>query len=465
MLRAGQVLNISLENLAYGGDAVGHHEGQAVFVPYGVPGDELKVKITEPHKTYCRGDIYEIIKPSDHRIKPDCRYFGICGSCQWQMMDYQYQLEQKINITREIFKRLGKIEIDEIAVLPSAGEWHYRNKAQHPVQASKNGNKIGYYRLKSHDLVDIEECPLLEDSINQAFRKVKEIINKSGLKGCIPPAGRSPSSFAFAAADRSAGAGPAGHSGNLRHLIFRYSRIEDALSLVLVTRFEPDLHKIAQRILTEVTNVKSVWQNVNPARGNVVLGKKWNHLGGVEYLSERIGEITYRLSPGSFLQSNLQTTEAVYRKIKESLSLTPGDEVADLYSGMGSIALQLAGQAKKVAAIEEFAPAVDDARANAALNNIGDCEFLCGRVEDQLIKIESADAVVLDPPRQGASPGVIEAIAKLNPSRIAYLSCNPSTLARDAALLMGSGYKLQKLFLADMFPQTYHIENLAILTR
>ncbi|HAD81358.1 MAG: 23S rRNA (uracil-5-)-methyltransferase RumA [Candidatus Edwardsbacteria bacterium RIFOXYD12_FULL_50_11] len=443
MLRAGQVLNISLENLAYGGDAVGHHQGQAVFVPYGVPGDELKVKIIEPHKTYSRGEVHEIIKPSDHRVKPACRHFGICGSCQWQMMDYQYQLEQKTNITREIFKRLGKIEIDEIAVLPPAGEWHYRNKAQYPVQASKNGNGMGYYRLKSHDLVDIQECPLLEEPITQAFRKVKEVINKSGLKGSTP----------------------AGHSGNLRHLILRYSKSEEALSLVLVTRYEPDLHKIAQRILAEVPNIKSVWQNVNPARGNVILGKKWTHLGGVEYLSERIGHITCRLSPGSFLQSNLRTSEMAYQNIKESLQLSPGDEVADLYSGMGSIALQLAGQAKRVTAIEEFAPAVDDARVNAALNNIGNCEFLCGRAEDQLIKLKSADALVLDPPRQGAAPGVIEAIAGLNPARIAYLSCNPSTLARDAALLVGRGYKLQKLFLADMFPQTYHIENLAILTR
>lgn len=443
MLRAGQVLSISLENLAYGGDAVGHHQGQAVFVPYGVPGDELKVKITEPHQTYSRGEVYEIMKPSDRRVKPDCRHFGICGSCQWQMMDYQYQLEQKTNITREIFKRLGKIETREIAVLPTAGQWHYRNKAQYPVQASKNGNGMGYYRLKSHDLVDIQECPLLEDSITQAFGKVKEIINKSGLKGSAP----------------------AGHSGNLRHLIFRYSKIEEALSLVLVTRYQPDLHKIAQRILAGVPNMKSVWQNVNSARGNVILGKKWNHLGGVEYLSERIGDITYRLSPGSFLQSNLRASEIVYQKIKESLQLSPGDEVADLYSGMGSIALQLAGQAKRVVAIEEFAPAVDDARSNAAVNNISNCEFLCGRAEDQLIKIKSADALVLDPPRQGAAPGVIEAIARLSPSRIAYLSCNPSTLARDAALLIGKGYKLQKLFLADMFPQTYHIENLAILTR
>jgi 23S rRNA (uracil1939-C5)-methyltransferase len=443
MLRAGQVLNISLENLAYGGDAVGHFQGQAVFVPYGVPGDELKVKIAEPHKNYCRGEIYEIIKPSVHRIKPECRHFGVCGSCQWQMMDYQYQLEQKTNITREIFKRLGKIEIEEIAVLPPAGEWHYRNKAQYPVQASKNGNKIGYYRLRSHDLVDIQECPLLETGINQAFLKVKEIINKSGLKGSTR----------------------AGHSGNLRHLIFRCSKIEDALSLILVTRYELDLHKIAQRILTEVANVKSIWQNVNPARGNVILGKKWSRLAGVEYLSERIGDITYRLSPGSFLQSNLGTTEIVYQKIMESLHLSSDDEMADLYSGLGSIALQLAGQSKRVVAIEEFAPAVEDARANAALNNIGNCEFLCGRAEDQLIKIKSADAVVLDPPRQGAAPGVIEAIVSLSPSRIAYLSCNPSTLARDAALLIGRGYKLQKLFLADMFPQTYHIENLAILTR
>lgn len=443
MLRAGQVIDISLENLAYGGDAVGHHNGQAVFVPYGVPGDEVKVKVTEPHKTYCRAKIYEITKPSIARIKPDCRHFGICGSCQWQMMDYEYQLEQKANITREIFKRLGKIDIEEIETLPHSDGWHYRNKAQYPVQASQNGNHMGYYRLKSHDIVDIEECPLLERRINQSFLQVKELINKSGLKGC----------------------NQSGHSGNLRHLIFRYSRIEDALSLVLVTRYKPDLHKIAQRILAEVTNIKSIWQNINSARGNVILGGKWEHLGGVEYLSERIGDITYRLSPGSFLQSNLETAVKAYQKINESLFLSPDDVVADLYSGMGSIALQLAGKVKKVVAIEEFAPAVEDAEANAVLNKIDNCEFLCGRAEEQLGKIKAADAVVLDPPRQGAGPEVISAISRLNPYRIAYLSCNPATLARDAALLAGSGYKLQKLFLADMFPQTYHIENLAILTR
>ncbi len=442
-MRAGQVISIIPENLAYGGDAVGRHQGQAVFVPYGVPGDELMVKITEPHKTYCRGQIHEIVKPSSHRTKPLCGYFGVCGSCQWQMMDYQYQLEQKLSITREIFKRLGKIDIGQITVLSPADGWHYRNKAQYPVQASKDGNRMGYYRLKSHDIVDIGECPLLEQVINASYARVKEIINKSGLKGSIP----------------------GGHSGNLRHLILRHSRSEDALSLVLVTRYEPDLNKIAQRILAEVPKIKSIWQNVNPARGNVILGKKWNHLGGSEYLTERIGGLNYRLSPGSFLQSNLETTGAAYQKIEECLSLSPGDEVADLYSGMGSIALQLAGRAKRVVAIEEFAPAADDAKANAALNGIANCENLCGRVEDQLIKVKSADAVVLDPPRQGAAPGVIAAIIKLNPSRIAYLSCNPSTLARDAALLADGGFSLQKFFLADMFPQTYHIENLAILTR
>jgi len=443
MLKKGQIISLITENLAYGGDAVGHYNGQAVFVPYGVPGDELKTMVSIPHRTYCRGSISEIVKPSADRIDPACRYFGTCGSCQWQMMGYEYQIQQKVNITEEIFKRLAGIDVPEIEALKHSTGWHYRNKAQYPVQSGKPGNKMGYYQTKSHSIVDIDSCPLVGDKINQAFAAVKDIINDSGLKGY----------------------NESNHSGSLRHLIFRYSRHQDALSLVLVTRYEPDLSKISHRIMAEMPFVKSVWQNINRKRGNSILGEKWRHLGGEEYLIEGIGQVKYRMSPGSFLQSNLEMAEMVYQRMIEDLSLGPGDILSDLYSGMGSIALQLAGKVKKVAAIEEFAPAVEDARANAVLNGIENCEFLCGKSEDLISSIKTADAVVLDPPRQGAEQEVIKAILKLDPGRIAYLSCNPSTLARDTALLVSGGYRLKKLYLADMFPQTYHIENLAILTR
>lgn len=443
MLKNGQTIDITLENLAYGGDAVGRYQGLAVFVPYGVPGDKVKVKVTEPHKTYCRALIQHILHPSLHRINPDCRFFGECGSCQWQMMGYEYQLEKKADITRDIFKRIGGIDVPEVELLPHSRGWNYRNKAQYPVQSGRTGNLMGYYRPKSHQIMAIDSCPLLEEKINKAFVIARETINRSGIKGYFEKE----------------------HGGNLRHLIFRYSRYQDALSLVLVTRYKPDLSKIAGRLTEAIPSLRSVWQNINTAKGNSILGPEWVHLKGEEYLTEKIGDVRYRLSPGSFMQSNLETAASVYKIMADVLGLSPNDEVVDLYSGIGSIALQLAGKAGKVVAVEEYAPAVEDAKINAKLNGINNCEFICGLSEKVMARIEKADAVVLDPPRQGALPDVTKAIIKLAPGKVAYMSCNPSTLARDAGILIGGGYRLQRLYMADMFPQTYHIENLAIFSR
>jgi 23S rRNA (uracil1939-C5)-methyltransferase len=443
MLKAGQIIDLRIESLAYGGDAVGHHQGQAIFVPYGVPGDRLQVRITDPHKSYSRGKICNITEASPDRKEPDCPYFGDCGSCQWQMMDYDHQMQSKKEITKDVFKRLGGIDITDIEVVPNSSGWHYRNKAQYPVQTSRTGNLIGYYRAGSHSIVDITSCPLVDKNIDSAYSKIREIINQSGIKGYNEKT----------------------HSGSLRHLIMRYSSHQKAVSLIMVTRFEPDISRIAESIMSRISSVKSVWQNINRTKGNVILGGKWKHLGGEKFLIEKIGQIQYRLSPGSFLQSNLETAGRIYQLIVENLTLSSKDIVTDLYSGMGSIALQLAGSAGKVVAIEEFGPAVEDAKANTILNGIGNCEFLCGKVANLLAGLGKADVVVLDPPRQGAGPDVIKTIVKLGPSRIAYLSCNPSTLARDAASLKEQGYLLRKMFMADMFPQTYHIENLAIFTR
>lgn len=440
MLKAGQEIGLELDSLAYGGDAVGRHQGQAVFVPYGAPGDRLRVRITEPHQSYCRAEIIRVSEMSGHRVKPSCPHFGICGSCQWQMLEYGYQLERKAAITRDIFLRLAKLDPGEIPILPSSSQWGYRNKAQYPVQPAPDGLRTGYYQPKSHRIVEIETCPLLESRINDTFKGLRSILTGLGIKGYDERKG----------------------SGQLRHLIIRYSRLQDTVSLTLVTSQGQDLTETAQLIGRDLPGVSSLWQNVNPSRGNTIIGSDWRNLVGAEYHQEEIGGLRYQVSPGSFLQTNLVTTESFYRKIVECLDLGPGETAADLYSGVGSIALQLAGRCRLVTGIEEFPLAVEDAKANARLNGITNCRFLCGSTEQKIAALQRADAVVLDPPRQGAAPGVIRAVAGLKPSRIAYLSCNPSTLARDAARLTEEGYALKKLFLGDMFPHTYHIELLAI---
>lgn len=440
MLKADQEIALELDSLAYGGDAVGHHQGQAVFVPYGAPGDRLRVRITEPHRSYCRAEIIQVSEPSGYRVSPQCPHFGICGSCQWQMLDYGYQLERKAAIARDLFLRLAKLDPGEISILPSPAQWGYRNKAQYPVQPAPGGLRVGYYQPKSHRIVEIETCPLLKSRINDTFAGLSPILAGLGIKGY----------------DEGQG------GGQLRHLIIRYSWLQDSVSLTLVTSQGQDLTETARLIRRDLPRVSSLWQNVNPSRGNTIVGSVWRHLGGEEYLQEEIGGLRYLLSPGSFLQTNLMIAESFYRQIMECLDLGPGETAVDLYSGVGSIALQLAGRCRQMTGIEEFPPAVEDARANARLNDITNCRFLCGSTEQKIAALHRADAVVLDPPRQGAAPGVIKALAGLKPSRIAYLSCNPSTLARDAARLVDQGYELKKLYLGDMFPHTYHIELLAL---
>lgn len=440
MLKAGQEIALDLDSLAYGGDAVGRYQGQAVFVPYAAPGDRLRVRITEPHRSYCRAEITQVSEPSGHRVSPECPHFGTCGSCQWQMLEYGYQLEQKAAIARDLFLRLARLDPGEVSALSSPAQWGYRNKAQYPVQPAPGGLRAGYYQSKSHRIVEIEGCPLLRSRLNDAFKGLKSILAGLGIKGYDERHG----------------------SGQLRHLLLRYSRLQDAVSLTLVTSDGQDLPGMAPLIRRELPWVRSIWQNVNPSRGNAVVGPDWRRLGGEEYLEEEIGGLRYLISPGSFLQTNLVIAESFYRQIAECLDLGPGETAADLYSGMGSIALQLAGRCRLVTGIEEFPPAVEDAKANARLNGITNCRFLCGRIEQKIAALQRADAVVLDPPRQGAAPGVVKALAGLKPSRIAYLSCNPSTLARDAARLGEEGYSLKKVFLGDMFPHTYHIELLAI---
>jgi len=442
MLNQGEIIEVVLESLACGGDAVGRHMGQTVFVPYGLPGDRARVQVFDAHQKYCRASLLSIISPGEQRIEPACPYFGICGSCQWQMLDHPHQLEHKQNILEQTLSRIGGIKAPEIKVLTAGSPWNYRNKAQYPVSRSGSEQLIGYYRQGSHQVVPIEECPIVDPVLNQVFKRSRDVLLSAKVTGYDEPA----------------------HSGLLRHLILRYSRKQDEISLTLVCTSDKISPEVVKS-LSGIPRVSSVWLNLNQQPGNTILGKEWKLLSGERWLEEELNGVRYRLSAGSFWQVNQPLAGTLYQLIKEELQLTSRHRAVDLYCGAGAISLQLAAGAGKVTGIEFSPQAVSDARESAQLNRFSNTEFLAGPAEVLLKKVEAADAVVCDPPRSGLKPEVIKGLSRLKPQSLAYLSCDPATLSRDLKELLKSDYQITALYLADMFPQTYHIETLVFLRR
>lgn len=443
MIGRGQRIELTLDSMAYGGDAVGRYRGMAVFVPYGLPGERVRVWVAETRKTFCRAVMVEVLEASDHRAVPKCPVFGRCGGCQWQMADYPHQLELKRRVLVETLKRLGGLAVPEIGVIGHSSGWAYRNKAQFPVAASGKGLETGYYERQSHRVVAAASCPILEPALSAAWAETRRVVSASGMTGYDEKK----------------------HAGQLRHLVLRSSRSGGSAMLALVTR-TPDLPEgLVESLAISTPLISSICQNLNPNPGNTILGRSWVGLWGTPYLEEELSGVRLRVSPGSFLQVNLEVTEGIYAAIVEGLELDGSERVLDVYSGVGSIALMLSRRAREVVGIEEAGPAVDDAEAGAGMNGIVNCRFLRGRAEDLLEGSGPCQAMVLDPPRQGLRPEALAAVGRLSPGRIAYLSCNPATLARDLAALAGFGYRLRRLWMADMFPQTYHIETLALIRK
>jgi 23S rRNA (uracil1939-C5)-methyltransferase len=441
MLSLNEHIDIQLDSMANGGDAVARHRGQTVFVPYGVPGDLVRAKVITARKTYARGSIQKILEPSPQRVKAPCTYFGECGSCQWQMMAYGDQLENKKKILGDVLSKLAGAEMPVINVIPSEDSLNYRNKAQYPVARQQDGMAIGYYRQGSHDIVPVKQCLILRNNINEVYTHVCRVLKGAGLT----------------AYDEDTGA------GQLRHLVLRSNNAgETALVLVLA---RPGISEKLMHSLREHPDVKSVWANINRNHGNTILGREWDLLNGEKYLVEMLGGIDYHLSAGSFWQVNQKTAWSAYQQISEALNLTGNEEAVDLYCGIGAISLQLARKCRKVVGIEVLDTAIRDARYNASSNGIDNVFFMVGKSEQMLEKIQQADVLVADPPRRGLEPGVVGHIDRLKPSRMAYLSCDPATLARDIGRMTPLGYKVRHLWLVDMFPQTYHIETLALLER
>ena len=449
--RRGDRLEVTIDDLAFGGEGVGRLDGYVVFVRGGLPGDRLRVQVTETRARYARALIETVLARSPHRVDPPCPYFGRCGGCRLQHLDYPMQLAFKEKQVRDCLERLGDVGRFELRpILPAPEPYGYRNKMEFTVAEVAGQPVIGLHEADRYDVVlDIERCLLQSETMNTLLDETRR----------------------QARARRLPVWDGATEGGLLRFVSLREGR-HTGDAMVNLVAASPDLERlgpVAEGLKGRVPATASVVLNVNAKKASVAVGTEEHVLLGRDHITESLGGLSFQVSANSFFQTNTVQAERLFALV-ESACEPRGDEVlVDLYSGTGAISLLLARRCRRVYGIEIAPAAVADAVRNARANGIDNCTFLTGEVRhvlpaliDQGVK---AETVVADPPRAGFHPKALTALAALGPARIVYVSCNPSTLARDVGDLVRRGYRLEWVQPVDMFPQTPHIEAIARLRR
>lgn len=451
MLSKNKEYIVDIVDIGQGGVGIGKYEGFTVFVDGGLVQDKIKVKITKSKKNYAVGDIVEIIEKSPFRVERKCsESLRQCGGCQIQELDYQKQLDVKTNEVKQVISRIGKL--DDVVIHDTLGMEHpfrYRNKAQFPIQKKDNMPVIGFYKKKSHDLISTDECIIQHEVNDKIIKIIKTYIR----------------AYNVSIYDEKT------HKGLLRHLVTKVGFTTGEVMIVLVANGKklPYLKELASVLKENIPGFKTLVVNVNTQKTNVILGKENIVAYGDGMIRDYIGELVFEISPLSFFQVNPLQTEVLYNKALEYANLGENDTVFDIYCGIGTISLFLAQKAKKVYGIEIVEDAIKDAKRNAKINNMDNVEFYVGKAEEVVPKMykegKRANIVVVDPPRKGCDEKVLDTIVSMEPDRVVYVSCNPSTLARDLAYLNERGYKCHEIQPVDMFPHSVHVENVAWLSR
>jgi 23S rRNA (uracil1939-C5)-methyltransferase len=449
--RRGDVLELTVDDLAFGGEGVGRVDGFVVFVRGGLPGDRLRVRIVETRGRYGRAVIERVESPALERIDAPCPYFGRCGGCRLQHLAYPAQLAFKERQVRECLQRLGGLGAFELRPIMAAPEpYGYRNKMEFTVSGPAGQAVLGLHEAERYDVVlDIERCLLQSDTMNTLLDEVRAQARRRGLSIWDQ----------------------ATESGLLRFVTLREGR-RTGEAMVNVVASAPDLEAltpVAEAVHARVPATASVVLNVNAKKASVAVGTEEHLLLGREHITESLGGLTFQVSASSFFQTNTLQAERLFDVVLDACTLDGSETVLDLYSGTGAISLLLARRCRWVYGVEVSAAAIADAVRNARANGIDNCTFLTGEVRHVLPDLMQqgirAPVVVADPPRAGFHPKALAALAALGPERLVYVSCNPSTLARDLGDLVRRGYRLEWVQPVDMFPQTPHIEAVARLRR
>ncbi|CAM4454096.1 23S rRNA (uracil(1939)-C(5))-methyltransferase RlmD [Paenibacillus tarimensis] len=450
-VKVGDKLVVTIKRLGINGEGVGYYKRKAVFINGALPDEVVKATVTavEPKQLVAR--LTEIERQSPHRIAPPCPVYDTCGGCQLQHMAYEGQLLAKEEIVREAFARYARIDRDALPLRPVLGmeaPWSYRNKAQLQAGPGPGGRlALGLYEPGSRRLVDITGCAVQHPGINAAAAKVRQLADRLGV-----PVGT-------------------GSRGGLRTIVLRVAPHSGELQLTLVAAAEQFAHRdeLVELVREQAPEITSISVNINPGTSPLVFGERTELLWGKPALGVSLGELQFDLSPRAFFQLNPEQTVKLYNSVKEASALTGKETVVDAYCGTGTIGLWLAPFAKEVRGIEVIEEAIEDARRNAELNGRENASFYVGKAEELLPRWVKQgyrpDVIVVDPPRTGCDPALLQAIVKTKPKRMVYVSCNPSTLSKDCSYLLENGFELKWVQPVDMFPQTSHVECVSLLVR
>ncbi len=450
--KRGEKVELTVSDLALGGKGIAKVEDFTIFVDSALPGDQIKAQITKLKPNYAEAKLIEVIIPSSSRVKAACSHFGICGGCSWQNLDYAQQLDFKTKQVQQTLEHIGGFTAPPVRkTLASPDSFFYRNKMEFSFSQDEGNNPtLGLHKKGRFDLVfNLEKCFLQSETSNGIVGLIREFARKNQI-----------SIYNLKT-----------HQGFLRFLTIREGKNTGEVMVNLVTnKGDFPLGKIlAEGLITKFPQIKSLVRNINTQKAQIAVGEKEELLAGKNFIREKIGEFVFELSAGSFFQTNTRQAERLYQVVLELADLKGDETVLDLYSGTGTISFYLAKNSAKVVGVESNPKTVADAKKNAELNRIANCQFICEEAKSflamALLRKESYDVVVIDPPRAGLHPQVVENTLKLSPPKIVYVSCNPATLARDLKLLCESQYKLELVQPLDMFPHTFHIESVSKLLR
>ncbi|MDK0863968.1 23S rRNA (uracil(1939)-C(5))-methyltransferase RlmD [Clostridium perfringens] len=424
-----------------------------IFIEGALKGEKVKVRIVKVNKNFAYGKLMEVLEPSEERVNPTCAIYKRCGGCKLQHASYKAQLDFKWDRVKDCVSKIGKLD-PTIVKYPLGMEnpWRYRNKVQLPIGLINGEVKIGFFAPRSHDIIDMESCLIQDEIGDKVVKLTREWIEKFNIRPYNVD-------------------GEYDEKGIVRHIMIRRGFTTNEVMIVLVTNGEKLPHKeeFVDLMVKNIPGIKSVIQNINSKKTNVILGLESKTLWGEDTISDYIGDFRFNISPLSFFQVNPIQTEVLYGKALEYANLTGNEEVFDAYCGTGTITLFLSQKAKKVYGVEIIPQAIDNAWINAKENKVENVEFFVGESEvvipDLINKGVKADVVVVDPPRKGCDKKLLDAITNIDAKKIVYVSCDPSTLGRDLKVLEENGYKTLEVQPVDMFPNTAHIECCVLLKK
>jgi tRNA (uracil-5-)-methyltransferase len=448
-IKKGQQFPLTIKRLGINGEGIGYFKKQVVFVPGALPGEEVVVEATDIHPKYAEAKIKKIRKRSPYRVTPRCPVYEQCGGCQLQHLDYEAQLREKRDIVIQALERHCRLPVETLSIRPTIGmddPWHYRNKSQFQVGIKKGTVIAGLYGLNSHQLIDISECLIQHPATNRVTNIVKMILQD--LR--IPIYN-----------ERT-------QTGVVRTIVARVGFHTGDVQLVLITATKdiPRKQLLVDEIKRRLPEVKSIVQNINGRKTSLIFGEETELLEGEEYIQEVLGDLSFELSARAFFQLNPVQTVKLYDEVKKAAALTGTEKVVDAYCGVGMIGLWLAKDAREVRGMDVIPEAIEDARKNAKKHGFANTMYTTGKAETLLPKWVKEgwkpDVIIVDPPRTGCDRSLLQTILRVQPKTVVYVSCNPSSLARDIDVLSES-YHVDYIQPVDMFPHTAHVESVARL--